>query len=268
MQHIKVLLIIIPLILIFISFQDDMKKSTVLFCYGKTNPIAVKDYKYVVLESKHYNSNEVKILRSQNDKVFAYISLGEINESSIHFSDLKKQTIGKNDIWNSHYIDLRSKKANTILIEMVDQIFAYGYDGLFLDNIDNFTIHGPQKDQADELINLISAIKEKYPKKAFIQNAGLDLVERTSPYIDLIAIESIATDYSFKDKKCNLREKAMFEANLSRINTLSATYSIPLILIEYADSKELAALVKKRVEPTGYDFFIGTIDLQTIPKFN
>jgi len=268
MQRIKVLLIIIPLILVFNSFQDDMKKSTVLFCYGKTNPIVVKDYKYVILESKHYNSKDVKIIRSQNDKVFAYISLGEINESSTHFTDLKKQTIGKNDIWNSHYIDLSSKKANTILMEMVDQIFAYGYDGLFLDNIDNFTIHGPQKDQADELINLISAIKEKYPKKAFIQNAGLDLVERTSRYIDLIAIESIATDYSFKDKKCNLRDKAKFEANLSRINTISATYSIPFILIEYADSKELVELVKKRVEPTGFDFFIGTIDLQTIPKFN
>jgi hypothetical protein len=268
MQRIKVLLIIIPLILVFNSFEGDMKKSTVLFCYGKTNPIGVKDYKYVILESKHYNSKDVKIIRSQNDRVFAYISLGEINESSTHFADLKKHTIGKNDIWNSHYIDLKSKKANETLMEMVDEIFAFGYDGLFLDNIDNFTIHGPQKDQTEKVIELIEKIKEKYPKKMFMQNAGLDLVEETSRYVDLIAIESIATDYSFKDKKCNLREKTIFQASLNRINTISATYSIPFILIEYADSKELVELVKKRVEPTGYDFFIGTIDLQTIPKFN
>ncbi len=268
MQRIKVLIIIIPLILVFNSFQDDMKKSTVLFCYGKTKPEAVKDYKYVILESKHYTVKDVRKLKLQNEKVFAYISLGEINENSIHFKDFKKNTIGKNEIWSSHYIDLTSKKAKETLMDMVDDIFAFGYDGLFLDNIDNFTIHGPQKDQKEEVIKLIKLIKEKYPKKVYIQNAGLDLVEETSRYIDIIAIESIATDYDFKAKKCNLREKSIFEPHLERIKTISATYSIPFILIEYADSPALVEQVKKRIDPAGFDYFIGTIDLQTIPKFN
>jgi endo-alpha-1,4-polygalactosaminidase (GH114 family) len=40
------------------------------------------------------------------------------------------------------------------MIEMVDELFAKGYDGLFLDNIDNFTIHGPQKEQKTAIVNL------------------------------------------------------------------------------------------------------------------
>jgi len=269
MLRIKVLLVIIPIILVFNSFhQGDMKKSTVLFCYGKSNLEKIKDYKYVILESKHYSEQDIQLIKSQNKKVFAYISLGEINANSPHFKDFKNYTLGKNDNWNSHYIDLKSKKANALLMEMIDEIFAFGYDGLFLDNIDNYTIHGPQKEQKEKAIELIKSIKEKYPKKTYIQNAGLELVPETSRYVDVIAIESTATSYSFKDKKYNLSEKTIFEANLGHIKTISSTYSIPFILVEYADSKKLVTQVKQRLAPTGFDFFIGTIDLQTIPKFN
>ena len=269
MQRIKVLFIIIPLILIFNSFQDnDMKPSTVLFCYGKLNPFAVKDYKYVILESKHFTAHDVSVMKSQNQKIFAYISLGEINENAAHFKELKEHTSGKNEIWSSHYINLNSKMANQILMEMIDEIFASGYDGLFLDNIDNYTIHGPQKDQTEKVVKLIKMIKEKYPKKMFIQNSGLDLVEETSRYVDLIAVESIATDYNFKDKKCKLRDKGTFETILKRINTISATYSIPFIIIEYAEAKPLLDQVEERLVTTGFDYFIGSIDLQTIPNFN
>lgn len=269
MQRIKVLFIIIPLIVIFNSFQDnDMKTNTVLFCYGKLNPLAVKDFKYVILESNHFTARDVSVMKSQNQKIFAYISLGEINENAAHFKDLKDHTFGRNEIWSSHYLNLNSKMANEILIKMVDEIFAFGYDGLFLDNIDNYTIHGPQKDQTEKVVKLIKMIKEKYPKKMFIQNAGLDLVEETSRYVDLIAVESIVTDYSFKDKQCKLRDKGNFETNLKRINTISATYSIPFILIEYAEAKSLVDQVEERLSTTGFDYFIGSIDLQTIPKFN
>jgi len=268
MQRIKILFIIIPLILVFNSFQDDMKKSTVLFCYGKPKLAQINGYKYVIVESKHYSTSNVKTLRTQNEKVFAYISLGEINENSTHYKDLKKYTTGKNKIWNSHYLDLKSKKANELIIEMVDEIFAYGYDGLFLDNIDNFTVYGPQKEQKENVVALIKMIKEKYPKKVFIQNAGLELAEETTRYVDIIAMESVASDYSFKDNKYNLRVKSDYDAYMNRINTISNTYSIPFILVEYADSKTLVNQIDKRLENSKYDYFIGNINLQTIPQFN
>ncbi|MFN9113259.1 MAG: endo alpha-1,4 polygalactosaminidase [Bacteroidota bacterium] len=268
MQRIKVLLVVVPLIILFNSFQDNMEKGNFLFCYGKVHPSKVKDYKYAILESKNFTIKDVARMRAQNEKVFAYISLGEINKHSNYFAALEKHTLGKNEIWNSYYIDLNSKKANEILLKMVDEIFSFGYDGLFLDNIDNFTIHGPQKDQTKNVINLIRQIKDKYPKKMYIQNAGLDLTEETSRYIDIIAIESIATNYDFKAKKCMLSEQNIFETKLNRINEISGTYSVPFILIEYADSNELAEKVRKRIVETGYDVFVGNIDLQTIPKFN
>lgn len=266
MQRIKILLFIIPLLLFF-NFQNDMKKNNVLVCYGKIKPELVKGYKYVIVESKHYFPSNIRVLKSQNEKVFAYISLGEVNAAAVHYADLKKHTLGKNKIWNSYYLDLKSKKTIETLMVIIDDLFDKGYDGLFLDNFDNFTIHGPQKDQKEQIINLMKMIKEKYPKKMFIQNAGLDLIPETSKYVDAIAIESVATTYSFKTKKYGLRDKEQFLAYIQRINSIKKTCNVPFILIEYADNQKLSDQVQERIDSTRHDYFIGKIDLQSIPKY-
>lgn len=267
MQRIKILFFIIPLILLFNSFQDDMKKNNVLFCYGKMKPENVKGYKYVIVESKHYFPSNIRVMKAQNSKVLAYISLGEVNAAAIHYEDLKKHTLGKNKIWNSYYLNLKSKKTQEILMTMIDELFDKGYDGLFLDNFDNFTIHGPQKEQKEYIVSFMKAIKEKYPKKIFIQNAGLDLVSETSKYVDAVAIESVATDYSFKTKKYALRDKGEFVSHLNRINAINKAYNVPMILIEYADNSKLVEQIENRIDTTNYNYFIGKIDLQTIPEY-
>ena len=79
-------------------------------------------------------------------------------------------------------------------------------------------------------------IKEKYPNKSFIQNAGLDLIAETTNYVDAIAIESIATDYSFKQKKYSLREKSQYETLMNRLQSIHTTYDEPILLIDCGKS--------------------------------
>ena len=267
MQRIKFLFIIFPLILVINSFQNDMPKNNVLVCYGKMKPELVKGYKYVILESQNYLPSNIRVLKSQNKKVFAYISLGEVNVNALHYNQLKNNTLGKNKIWNSYYLDLNSQKTKDILMTIIDEILSKGYDGLFLDNFDNYTIHGTQSDQKEAVINLLKMIKEKYPNKSFIQNAGLDFVNETAPYIDAIAIESIATNYSFKEKKYSLREITEYESRMNRLVSISSTYNKPILLIEYANTTILAEQIEKRIENSNFEYFIGSIDLQTIPNF-
>ena len=207
------------------------------------------------------------MLKSQNEKVFAYISLGEVNKNAPHYPILKNNTLGKNKIWDSYYLDLNSKKTIEILMILVDELFAKGYDGLFLDNFDNFTIHGPQKEQKTAIVNLLKMIKEKYPNKSFIQNAGLDLIAETTNYVDAIAIESIATDYSFKQKKYSLREKSQYETLMNRLQSIHTTYDEPILLIEYANTPTLAKQVEDRIKNFDFEYFIGNIELQSVPNF-
>jgi hypothetical protein len=267
MRLIKIFLCLLPVFLLANFIANDMKNNTVLICYGKLKAETIKGYGYVILESRNFLPSNIRVIKSQNEKVFAYISLGEVNENAPHYQQLKGSTLGKNNIWNSYYLDLRSPKTNAVLMEIVDGIFAKGYDGLFLDNIDNFTIHGPQKSQKAELLALLKQIKDKYPKKQFIQNAGLDLASETAPLVDAIAIESIATAYDFNKKKYQLREKTQFESLMDRVKSVNESTKIPVILIEYSDSVKLTSQVLERIENTGFDHFIGNIDLQTLPKF-
>lgn len=267
MRLIKISLCLLPVLLLANFIANDMKNNTVLICYGKLKAETIKGYGYVILESKHYLPSNIRVIKSQNEKVFAYISLGEVNEHADHYKELKSSTLGKNKIWNSYYLDLRSANTNKVLMGMIDEIFKKGYDGLFLDNIDNFTTHGPQKDQKAELLALLKQINDKYPKKLFIQNAGLDVAADTANMVDAIAIESVATAYDFKAKKYQLKEKAAFETLLGRVKSVNQATKIPVILIEYSDSAALNKQVLERIQDTQFDYFIGNIDLQTLPKF-
>jgi len=246
-------------------FANTEKMNTVLVCYGKLAAENIKGYCYVILESKYYSPKDILKIKSQNEKVYAYISLGEVNENAPHYSLLKDATLGKNNIWNSYYLDLKSAKTKIVLFRIMDELMTKGYDGLFLDNIDNYTSFGTQKEQKAELINLLQAIKEKYPQKEFIQNAGLEIINETANYVNAILLESVATDYSFKNNQYKLRNSKDYEAYINRILRINEKYNIPIILIEYVNSESLKNSVLNRISATGFDYFLGKIDLQTIP---
>lgn len=260
-------LFILPSVWIPNAFATVTAKNSVLVCYGKLDPESIKGYAYVILESQHYNIYELRKIKSQNEKVLAYISLGEVNENAAHYNLLKDNTLGKNEIWNSYYINLKSEKTSDILMGIIASKLEMGYDGFFLDNIDNFNSFGPQPDQKPELIALMKKINDTWPEYTFLQNAGLEMISETAPYIDAVIIESIASNYTFADKNYKLREENDFQNYVTKLKAIKNNYHLPVILIEYADTVKLRDAIEKRIRHLGFDYFIGNIDLQTIPEF-
>lgn len=267
MQRIKYILYILPIIIIIIAFQNIMKKEAVLVCYGKLKPETINGYRYVILESHHYLESNVRVFKSQNKQVFAYFSLGEVNENAPHYNALKEHTLGKNTIWNSHYLDLKNPVTRNIILEVTDSIFKKGFDGIFMDNFDNYTQFGPQNDQREGIITLLKELKAKYPNKLFLQNAGLELVPETHSYICGVAFESVASDYQFDTQIYQLRKETQYNERYASIKQMQSKWNVPVICIEYADTKNLKESIQKRMDSTDFDYFIGKIDLQTLPKF-
>ena len=108
--------------------------------------------------TKEIKKEEITIIKKNNKNVLAYISLGEVNSNASHYNLLKDNTLGKNNNWNSHYLDLKSDKTTIVLMRLIKKNLDKGFDGLFLDNIDNYSSFGPQKNQRKELIELIKKI--------------------------------------------------------------------------------------------------------------
>ena len=268
MQLTKILILVSIVFTITTAFGNNITQKSILVCYGRLEPETVSGYDYVILESQHYNIYEIKKIKSQNEKVFAYVSLGEINENSGYFNLFKDDLSQKNEIWNSYYLNLKSEKTITTLKGIIKNILDLGYDGMFLDNIDNFTSYGPQSLQKEELVNFLKDLNNDYPDKLFIQNAGIELINETASFVDAVVVESVATDYSFNDKSYKLRNQTEYEEYAKKLEGVRKEYKIPVILIEYADKQSLRRDIQKRIKSTKFDSFIGNINLQTIPIFN
>jgi len=268
MRRFNLFFLLVPALFHAYGMPLPTQKNSVLVCYGKIEAAKIKGYEYVILEEKNFNKDEISLIKKNNKKVVAYISLGEVNANASHYNLLKNNTLGKNKNWNSHYLDLKSEKTTIVLTRMIKKSLDKGFDGMFLDNIDNYGSFGPQKSQRKELVALISKIKKQFPNHLLIQNSGADLIKDTYQFVDALLFESVASNFSFTDTIYKIRDESDYQTYLKKLKTLQSTYKIPILLVEYADNQTLKTALIKRLSVTDYDFFIGKIDLQTIPDFS
>lgn len=268
MRLIKLFLFLLPSVITGQPQATTDAKSTFLVCYGRLDPALVKGYRLVILEAAHYKAHEIQLMKRNNDCVLAYISLGEVNENARHFDKFKNNISGKNTTWNSHYLDLTKTSTTKLLLDMMAAEYEKGFDGFFLDNLDNFGSFGPQKEQKEYLKELLSKMRNKWPEKQLVQNAGLEMIAETAAMVNGVIVESVATDYSFEHRMYRLRKPdSAFETYAKRLQAVAQTHQLPVYIIEYAHSQKLKKQVQDRLAPYGLEFFIANIDLQTLPKF-
>jgi uncharacterized protein (TIGR01370 family) len=247
---------------------DTQKQESVFVCYGKINPKNVDGYKYLILESSFYTNAEIQKFKENNEHVFAYLSLGEMNKYSKHYDSLKSTFIGENDNWNSFLLNLELEKTTAILTESIEEYIQLGFNGVFFDNLDNFGIHGKQTTQKNNLLDFIQQMKLQYPHILFIQNAGLEFIDFTSPFIEAVLVESVASNFDFNSSTYELRLEEEFKSRLNQLNTIHNLYNVTILFVEYANTQEKYNAIQKRLKPSEIPFFVGTIDLQTKPNFN
>ncbi|SKB34744.1 Glycoside-hydrolase family GH114 [Salegentibacter holothuriorum] len=248
--------------------QQLTKEKQVLFTYGDFYPKDVFGYEIVVLESAHFDSDDIRVLKQQNNTVLGYISLGEVNESAAHFPQIKNYSLGKNEIWNSHILDIENEETRESLMNIFNFNMKKGLDGMFLDNIDNYTIFGPTPGKKQALLDFLKTVKIVFPDIYLMQNAGVSIIEDTHPYINSVAKESVVTNYDFKTNKYQLREAETFLRLLNELKNAYKDYKIPVILIEYADTEKLKKAIDYRLQENNWPYFIGKVDLQSIPDKN
>ena len=139
-------------------------EKELFICYGKIAPETVKGYGLVILEAQHYSTQDIEVFKKHNHKVLAYLSLTEVHKTAVHYSAINPYTLGKNNNWDSYFIDISNNKAKKILLSLITDLSTKGFDGLFLDNLDNVSQWGQLKDKEADLLNLIKRIKRQNKK--------------------------------------------------------------------------------------------------------
>jgi len=265
MQLISLFLLCIP----FVGYwsgdsNQKMGNNKFLICYGRLNPLEVKGYDVLILEPEHYTESEILILRNNNNIVAGYISLTEVNNNSKHFDLLSDYIFGKNSTWNSSYIDIKKESAQEILQNLTDDIIDKGFNGLFMDNLDNVSQWGPLKDAEKSLVSIISAIKNNSNDIYLIQNSGFFLNDSLERITDAILVESLFSLYDFKTNEYRFRDKRSLDKMLKRINETSLNSKKDILVLEYANTAKMYIKLERQLKKLELDYFIGKIDLQTI----
>ncbi|WP_158306084.1 endo alpha-1,4 polygalactosaminidase [Maribacter sp. HTCC2170] len=236
-------------------------------CYGKISPAMVQGYELVVLEAQHYTSKEIELFKTNNSKVLGYLSVTEVNMSATHYEKIREYTFGQNVNWGSCFIDISDKKAQDILLTIANELVSKGLDGFFLDNLDNASQWGRLKGQKDNLLKLIGRIRQANPSLCIVQNSGLFVANQLKHITDAVVIESVFTDYDFKNKKYGYKYEQERTKIVKELKAFRKSLKKPLIIVEYVDNEVMRKTIETQLKELGFGYFIANIDLQTKPEF-
>jgi uncharacterized protein (TIGR01370 family) len=193
------------IIWIFSSLLADDK---FLVYYGE--PVGIdklKPFKWMVLEPQHQQVT-MRTLSSEGRGVFGYLNLCEVEQGTLWFERLKSLNLllVENENWpGSYMIDVRSLKyVKMVIEEIIPYILFQGFNGLFLDTIDNAeyleSLDKRYAGMQEATIKLIKGIRLHYPEVLLMANRGFSLTHAIGGQIDALLGEGIFTEFNFKDK--------------------------------------------------------------------
>lgn len=170
--------------------------------YGQQNRTAqLSEYDLIVSDAKGQNPEP---LRAKGKKVLVYVSLGEVHGNGTYFEEAQEKglLVRHNETWDSWVVDVRRPEwRDMVLNRIIPDALSAGYDGLFFDTLDSpidMQRRDPDTYKGTErsCVELVKAIREKYPKLLLCQNRGFEIVRRTAPSLDYILIEGLSCSMS------------------------------------------------------------------------
>ena len=270
--------VLIPLfygLLLSSAFPIDKSPFRWVTYYSNKAPLeAFKPYQLCVFDSTEHPP--LMALKQANKTLLGYISLGEVEQYRSHFKEVKKEGIllDENPNWKgSFFVDLRNALwVKRVVEELVPAILQKGFDGIFMDTLDNAETleeRDPIKYEGmkQAAIDLVKAIRQNYPQIKIMMNRGFQLLPQLTSVIDMEMGEVIYTQYDFQKKKYLLQP---LEEHKYYVKTLKeaqkANPSLKVFTLDYWDktkTQEISNIYKKQRED-GFIPYVATIKLNEI----
>jgi uncharacterized protein (TIGR01370 family) len=224
--------------------------------YGSaTDPVAARSYKLLVLEPDH--ARPIARLRGPGSILLGYVSLGEVERRRPYFSQLEKAGALRavNPNWpDARMADLRHAVWRSVLLDkIIPEILRKGYDGIFMDTLDNAEAMEAQDPKANAGMvaaasDVVHAIRTKFPSIKIMMNRGYALLPRTAKDIDALLGEAMASRWSFADRRYEMTTPADWTWQAERLRAAKkANPALDLMTLDYWDPAD-ARTVKKLYE--------------------
>ncbi|HJT41317.1 MAG TPA: endo alpha-1,4 polygalactosaminidase [Sphingobium sp.] len=243
--------------------------------YGSaTDPTVARQYDLLVLEPDF--DRPLEPLRGSNTRLLGYISLGEVNMARPFAAGLAKAGALRtpNPNWpDARFADLRHKAWRAMVLDqLVPAILRKGYDGIFMDTLDNAEALERQDPRANAgmvegAAELVQAIRKRFPRLSIMMNRGYALLPQVVSQVDLVLAEAMASRWNFVDRRYEMMSASDWDWQAAKLlSAKRANPALGLMTLDYWDPADEATVASlyARERAAGFQPYVSTLALDRL----
>jgi uncharacterized protein (TIGR01370 family) len=172
---------------------------------------------------------------------FAYVSVGEVNPHRAYFRAMPHAWLsGSNAAWASKVVDQTAPGWPAFFVDkVVTPLWNKGYRGFFLDTLDSYQLiaktDAARAAQEAGLVNVIRAIKRRYPNARLIFNRGFEVLPQVHDLAYVVAFESLYRGWDAGKQRYTEVPQADRDWLMMQATTIRDKYRLPVLAIDYCD---------------------------------
>ena len=247
--------------------------SWAVYYSNREPPEAFQPYGLLVLDARYHPS--LAPLQAAGKTLYGYVSLGEIERHHPLYPRVQAERLllGENPNWKgSYFVDLRDRRWHThVLQELIPQVLSQGFEGLFLDTLDDAGYLEDNKPYRPRMrqgaIDLVRAIRARYPNVPLLLNRAYDLLDTLAPLLAGHLSESCYADYDEATRSYRLVTNAATTTLLHKALAVKASHpALRLLSLDYWDPADEpgVARIYAAQRALGFDPYVATLALDRL----
>ena len=249
-------------------------KSAIVYYGDDISYPTVGLHDYIIVQPEHINT-DLHGFKLYKDKMYAYVSIGEIDKTIKEYKDIDKSWIvAQNKAWSSDVLDIKNVNYLKFLFkEMIEPRFKQGFKNFFFDTLDSYQLYSktPQerKNNEEALAIFINEFHHRYPDAKLIINRGFEIIDKIHNSINAVLFESYYKGIGGKKlayQNVSDDDRKWLDTHLDKIKS----YGLDVISVEYMDEKSLytqkADHIINKIKRKGMIPYISNRDLDIYGK--
>ena len=247
-------------------------KSAIVYYGDKISYPMVGIHDYIIVQpaltNVHTHGFDV-----YKDKMYAYVSIGEIDKNIKEYAKVKKSWIvAQNKAWGSDVLDLTNPEYQEFFFkEMIEPQIKRGFKNFFFDTLDSYQLakqSASQKAKSEAaLAYMINSFHKRYPDSKLVINRGFEIIDKVYKSVQAVLFESYyrglgGSKLSYKEVSAS--DRKWLDIYIKKIKS----YNLDVICVDYLDLKDmdLAKKIIKKIKHKGMIPYISDKDLTSYGK--
>jgi uncharacterized protein (TIGR01370 family) len=224
------------------AFDGESPLRWVVF-YGQTaNEDVLAGYDIVILDPAFKGS--LARIGMGRASVCGYLSIGEVRTGSPAFASLDHAALlEENPDWpGTRRVDVRHPAWRASLLdEQIPSLLSLGFKGLMLDTLDTppyleETNPDRYKGMTDAAVDIVQAIRKRWPEISIIANRGYAILPRLVDSIDAVIAESLLTTPNSAGTGFVLADGQSVELQMRLLEPARTRHpAVPILTLDYWD---------------------------------